>query len=258
MGPLVLVLLSALVSDLERAPRRARGRGRASSTRPRCATTSERQTWTITPAPPDHEQQLTDSKLGDPVVVIAADFERDLAAGRPPRVEVVGSSANQRAQAATGRVLQLLRGFNQEQAMLRLACAAWRRRCWTPVQVEERDLADPATRAAQLGDGALLRADGGAVWRIERGAGHHRRRARARLAGAAADEPHVARRRWCWASGRRWQRWHADRGAELPELPARAVAAAQRVAGRAVPLRPREARCSSRCCCRWPARWPGC
>ena len=150
MGPLVLVLLSALVSDLER---RAEARTVVVSGiehAPTLRNYIERQTWTITPAPPDHEQQLTDSKLGDPVVVIAADFERDLAAGRPPRVEVVGSSANKRAQAATGRVLQLLRGFNQEQATLRLALRGVAPALLDVVLVEERDLADPATRAAQL------------------------------------------------------------------------------------------------------------
>jgi sodium transport system permease protein len=150
MGPLVLVLLSALVSDLER---RAEARTVVVSGiehAPTLRNYIERQTWTITPAPPDHEQQLTDSKLGDPVVVIAADFERDLAAGRPPRVEVVGSSANKRAQAATGRVLQLLRGFNQEQATLRLVLRGVAPALLDVVLVEERDLADPATRAAQL------------------------------------------------------------------------------------------------------------
>ena len=150
MGPLVLVLLSTLVSDLER---RAEARTLVVSGiehAPTLRNYIERQTWTITPAPPDHEQQLTDSKLGDPVVVIEADFERDLAAGRPPSVAVVGSSANKRAQAATGRVLQLLRGFNQEQATLRLALRGVAPALLDVVQVEERDLADPATRGAQL------------------------------------------------------------------------------------------------------------
>jgi sodium transport system permease protein len=150
MGPLVLVLLSALVSDLERRAEARTVVVAGIEHAPTLRNYIERQTWTITPAPPDHEQQLTDSKLGDPVVVIAADFERDLAAGRPPRVEVVGSSANKRAQAATGRVLQLLRGFNQEQATLRLVLRGVAPALLDVVLVEERDLADPATRAAQL------------------------------------------------------------------------------------------------------------
>ncbi len=150
MGPLVLVLLSTLVSDLERRAEARTVVVVGIEHAPTLRNYIERQTWTLVAAPPDHEQQLTDSKLGDPVVVIGADFERELAAGRPPRVEVVGSSANKRAQAATGRVLQLLRGFNQEQATLRLALRGVAPALLEALQVEERDLADPATRAAQL------------------------------------------------------------------------------------------------------------
>ena len=150
MGPLVLVLLSSLVSDLER---RAEARTlvvQGIEHAPTLRNYIERQTWAVAEAPADHEQLLTDSKLADPVVVVGAGFERELAAGRAPRIDVVVSSANKRAQAATGRVLQLLRGFNQEQATLRLALRGVAPALLEAVQVEERDLADPATRGAQL------------------------------------------------------------------------------------------------------------
>ena len=150
MGPLVLVLLSSLVSDLER---RAEARTlvvQGIEHAPTLRNYIERQTWAVAVAPADHEQLLTDSKLADPVVVVGVGFERELAAGRAPRIDVVVSSANKRAQAATGRVLQLLRGFNQEQATLRLALRGVAPALLEAVQVEERDLADPATRGAQL------------------------------------------------------------------------------------------------------------
>ncbi|MEN9631006.1 MAG: sodium transporter permease protein NatB, partial [Pseudomonadota bacterium] len=60
------------------------------------------------------------------------------------------SSANKRAQAGAGRVMQLLRGFNQEQAALRLAWRGVAPALLEVVQVEQRDLADPAQRGAQL------------------------------------------------------------------------------------------------------------
>jgi sodium transport system permease protein len=47
-------------------------------------------------------------------------------------------------------VLRLLRGYNQEQATLRLAVRGVSPAALEALRIEERDLADPATRAAQL------------------------------------------------------------------------------------------------------------
>jgi sodium transport system permease protein len=150
IGPLVLVLLSALVSDLER---RAESRTVLMAGIEHAPTLHNhllRQTYTVKPAPADFEQQLIDNKLGDPVIRVEPGFEDDLVAGRAPRIDVIGNSANPRAQAATGRVLQLLRSFNQEQATLRLALRGVAPALLETVQIEQRDLADPASRAAQL------------------------------------------------------------------------------------------------------------
>jgi sodium transport system permease protein len=85
------------------------------------------------------------------VLLIPPSFEADLASGQAPLLELVGSSANQRAQTGTGPILRLLRGYNQEQALLRLATRGIAASQLEALRVEERDLADPATRAAQLG-----------------------------------------------------------------------------------------------------------
>ena len=150
MGPLVLVLLSTLVSDLERRAEARTVVVQGIEHAPTLRNYLERQTFSVRPAPPEHERLLSDNRLGEPVVVVGPGFEADLAAGRAPLVEVVLSSANQRAQAASGRVMQLLRGFNQEQATLRLAWRGVAPALLEAVQVEERDLADPATRGARL------------------------------------------------------------------------------------------------------------
>jgi sodium transport system permease protein len=84
------------------------------------------------------------------VVVIGADFEALLARGELPLVEVVSSAADQRAQAGSSRIVRLLRGFNREQSLLRLAVRGVAAGTLEPVQIEERDLANPASRAAQL------------------------------------------------------------------------------------------------------------
>ncbi len=150
IGPLVLVLISALVSGVEK---RAEAREVVVSGiqhAPSLRNYLERQTYTIREAPADYEAQLKDSKLGDPVLVIRAGFEAELASGETPVIEVVSSAANQRAQSGAGRVGRLLRGFNQEQATLRLAVRGVSPAALTATQIEDRDLADPATRAAQL------------------------------------------------------------------------------------------------------------
>ncbi len=151
IGPLVLLLVSSLVAGIEkRAEARVivvQGMEQAPSLR----NYLERQTYTVTVAPADFERQLTENRLGDPVLLVSPTFEAELAGGQAPLVELVGSSANQRAQVGSGPILRLLRGFNQEQALLRLSTRGIAASQLEAVRVEERDLADPASRAAQLG-----------------------------------------------------------------------------------------------------------
>lgn len=151
MGPVVLVLLSTLVSGIEQ---RAEAREVMVSGRehgPTLMNYLQRQTYTIKDAPADWERLLRDSKLGDPVLVIPTDFEAALASGTPPVVEVVGSSGNQRAGSSMRRMMTLLQGYNREQATLRLAVRGVAPSALEAVQVEERDLANAGARAAQLG-----------------------------------------------------------------------------------------------------------
>jgi sodium transport system permease protein len=150
IGPGVLFLVSSLVAGFEkRAEARVvvvQGIEHAPSLR----NYLERQTFSIQPASAEHEQQLKDNKLGEPVLVITPGFEAGLASGQPPLVEIISSSANQRAQGGVGAVQRLMRGFNQEQATLRLAARGVAPAALEALRVEERDLADPASRAAQL------------------------------------------------------------------------------------------------------------
>ena len=150
IGPLVLMLVSSLVAGIEK---RAEARELVVQGIEHAPTLNNfflRQTYTVRPAPAGFEQALRDSKLGEPVLVIPASFETDLARGEAPVLELVSSAANQRSQTGTGSVLRLLRAFNQEQATLRLAVRGVAAATLETVRVEERDLADPATRAAQL------------------------------------------------------------------------------------------------------------
>jgi sodium transport system permease protein len=150
VGPLVLVLVSALISGAEKRAEAREVLVVGIEHAPTLRNYIERQTYTLVPAPADHERALRDNKLGDPVLVIAAGFEGQLARGELPAVELVGSSGNQRAQAGMGRLQRLLDGFNREQAVLRLAMRGMSPALLEAVDIEERDMANPAARAAQL------------------------------------------------------------------------------------------------------------
>lgn len=150
LGPVLLVALSALVADLE-----ARAESRevyvlGIEHAPTLRNHIERQAWAIHPAPAEHEVALARRSLGHPVLVVPTDFERDLADGLPPTLVLVTSSANNRAQAGTRAVAQLLQGFNQEQATLRLVMRGVSPSLLQVVQVQEQDMAGPQARAAQF------------------------------------------------------------------------------------------------------------
>ena len=150
LGPLVLVAVSQLVAGLEK---RAEARVivvQGIEHAPLLRNFLERQTYTIQAAPEGFETLLKDSKLGDPVLLIPAGFEAQMALGEVPVVELLSSAGNQRAQNGSARVLRLLRAFNQEQATLRLAVRGVSPAALEAMQIEERDLADPGARAAQL------------------------------------------------------------------------------------------------------------
>ena len=150
LGPLVLVVVSVLVASIEeRAERRVvliAGVEHA----PTLKNFFERQTYTVEAAPSDYERLLRESKLGDPVLVVAADFEAKIAHGEAPVVELVSDSANRQAEVGSRRLLRLLGAYSRERATLSLALRGVSSELIEPVQVDERDLASTQTRAAQI------------------------------------------------------------------------------------------------------------
>jgi sodium transport system permease protein len=150
MGPLLLLALSGLIASLEaRAEQRellAVGLAQAPSLQNYVA----RQTWSVKTAPLDYERLLRDAKLGDPVLVVPADFEAALLRGDSPQLELVSDSANKQSQAGARRVAELLRGFGQERVGLSLALRGVSAELLAPMTVQEVDLASNQTRAAQF------------------------------------------------------------------------------------------------------------
>ena len=150
VGPLVLALVGMLVGDIERRAEARTVLVAGIERAPTLANYLARQTWEVRPAPAGYEDALRRGRLGEPVLVVPADFEATLARGEPPVLEIVHSASDQRAQSGRGRVQALLRGFGQEQAALRLAMRGVAPAALEIVRVEERDLADAAARGAQM------------------------------------------------------------------------------------------------------------
>lgn len=150
MGPLVLMLISTLVARVEKQAEAREVVVQGIAQAPTLRNYLERQTYTVREAPADYEQQLAQSRLGDPVVVVPKDFEADLRQGEVPTVEVVSSSSNQRADSGQQRILNLLQGFTREQAALRLLVRGVSPALLQAVDVQPRDLGSPAARAMRL------------------------------------------------------------------------------------------------------------
>jgi sodium transport system permease protein len=150
MGPLMLMMLSTLVGRYEKRAEAREVVVIGLEHAPTLRNYIERQTFVIKKAPADWETQLKESKLGDPVVIVPAGFEDALAHGRPPRIELVYSSANARAQSGMGAIAQLLQGFGQEQSSLRLIARGVAPTMLDVAHIDEHDIADNAARAAQM------------------------------------------------------------------------------------------------------------
>lgn len=150
MGPLVLIALSGLVATLEARAEQREVLVDGIDAAPTLVNFLQRQTWTVRPAPPDHEARLRASTLKQPVLKLPPDFEAALLRGEAPRLEIVSDSANRQAQSAVGRLERLLAGFNQERAGIGLALRGIAPDLQTVIRVEQRDLASNQTRATQI------------------------------------------------------------------------------------------------------------
>ncbi len=150
IGPLVLIALSALVAGIEKRAEERTVLAAGIEHAPTLRNYLERQTYRIDTAPADYEAKLKGQSLGDPVLLIGKDFEAELARGDVPLVEIVSSSGNQRAGSSVNRLTRLLRGFSSEQAALRLALRGVAPATLDVLEINDRDLANPQSRAAQL------------------------------------------------------------------------------------------------------------
>jgi sodium transport system permease protein len=150
MGPLLLLALSGLIASLEAKAEQRELLVIGMAQAPSLQNYVARQTWSVKTAPPDYERLLRDAKLADPVLVVPADFEAALLRGDSPRLELVSDSANKQSQSGVHRVAELLRGFGQERVALSLVLRGVSAELLAPMAVQEVDLANSQTRAAQF------------------------------------------------------------------------------------------------------------
>jgi sodium transport system permease protein len=150
VGPLILFVVSALIGNMERRSEDRVMMMVGAESAPTLVNHLERMNISIKAAPADYRELLVNSKLGDPVVVVPSEFEAQLAQGEVPTIEVFSSASNQRAELGARRAMQALLGFGQELASQRLIAHGVTPMVLKVVDVEERDVANPQARAAQL------------------------------------------------------------------------------------------------------------
>lgn len=150
VGPVLLVVLSVLMADMEQRAEQREIRVVGIDQAPGLANYLARQTWRVVPAPADYEDLLRRNRLGDAVLVVPPGFDAALAGAERPQLQIVSNGANPRSQAAGARVARLVGGYVNERATLGLALRGTSPAVLDLVDVQPRDLSTPRGRAAQL------------------------------------------------------------------------------------------------------------
>jgi sodium transport system permease protein len=150
IGPIVLVILSSIISDIESRAEKREIYAAGIEHAPSLANYIARQTYTIKLPPADFETQLKKSKFANPVLVIPKDFEEKLAKGEAPELELISDSANRNASVGVGNIKGLINGFGRERSALTLASRGIAPAALKAVELDEKDLANANSRAAQF------------------------------------------------------------------------------------------------------------
>lgn len=150
MGPLILMLISTLVTQIEERAEQRNVLIVGTEYAPQLKNWFERQTYEVKNAPADYETLLKTSKLGDPVVVIPKDFQEKLDKGEAPTVEVVMDSSNRSAAIGSGRIEAEINNYVRERAVLTMATRGVPSAALKTIEVQSRDLASTQSRSAQL------------------------------------------------------------------------------------------------------------
>ena len=146
-GPIFLVLIFNLIAtQADRArERKLAAIGLASA--PALQAFLVRNQVTLSEAPPDYEAKVRAGEI-DAVLVVDADFAKDVAEGRQGRVRLVSDRSRDRAQASIRQAESLLRAYNRLWGGQRLLLRGISPVVGDPLAIEDFDLATPQQSGA--------------------------------------------------------------------------------------------------------------
>ena len=150
IGPLLLTVMSFMVSDMEKRAETREIMVQGAQHAPTLRNYLERQSYVLVPPHPTYEKALHSGHLHEPVVVVDEHFEAALQAGEQPTVQIMTAGGSPQAGMLTGRATALLEGFNKEQASLKLVAHGVAAGHLNAIGIEQIDVADPEASSAAL------------------------------------------------------------------------------------------------------------
>ena len=148
-GPLFLALILNMTASQAEKARDLKLPVAGAANAPSLIAFLKRQQVTIEPAPSDYEKQIRAGDL-DVVLAIDAQFESDVAAGKPGTVHLVYDRSRDRARAAIDQAETLLRQYNRLWGTQRLLLRGIAPEVALPLEVETVDLATPQQSGALI------------------------------------------------------------------------------------------------------------
>ncbi|MFM1859961.1 MAG: ABC transporter permease [Burkholderiaceae bacterium] len=150
MGPLILLMISSLISSMERQVESRTIMVSSLEASPRLVNYLQRQNLTVEKAPENFEALIRSGELDRPVVELEANFDGLLVQGLQPKATVLTNSDHKSAVAGARRAEGLLRGFQRETGVLTLASHGLSRELLQPIEVDGVDLASTSPMGAQF------------------------------------------------------------------------------------------------------------
>ena len=149
-GPLVFVLISNFVADLEERVAEREVVLAGIEHAPTLVNFLQRAGARVVEAPADYEQRLRSGRLANAVIRPPQDFEAKLARGETVDIDVIYDESHDKAQPVVRAAMRLVEGFNRELGTQRLLARGLAPQLLAPVQLEAVNLASTQARGAQL------------------------------------------------------------------------------------------------------------
>lgn len=146
-GPIFLVLIFNLIANQADRARELKLPAIGMSNAPALHAFLVRNQVTLTEAPADYEAKIRAGEI-DVVLVVDADFPKDVAEGRQGRVRLVSDRSRDRAQPSIRQAESLLRAYNRLWGGQRLLLRGISPVVGDPVAIEDFDLATPQQSGA--------------------------------------------------------------------------------------------------------------